>query len=135
MSLTSKTAPIFACVVVALCLSLGCSEAKDPAGSVEGTITLDGKGYSDCRAGIFCAQSSLSLGCRIDSEGVFKIQDVPPGNYVVFVYPIPHENKGKGPDPPDTSPIPKKLRKQNTSDITVDVVADEVSKVDVDLSK
>ena len=134
MSLISETVSIFACALLAVCFT-GCSGSGDPVGSVEGTITLKGDAYSDCRAGIFCPETALNLGARIEPDGVFKIPNVPPGNYSVFVFPIPKENTGKGPDPPDTSPIPKKLRKQNTTDVTVDVVANEVNKVSIELAK
>jgi len=129
---SSKTVLGFS--LLAICFVLGCAESKSPTGSVAGKITAKGQVFSDCRVSIYCPQSSLNLGSRVNAEGVFEIKDVPPGDYVVVVFPIPKEQKeGFGPDPPDTSPIPKQFRTREKTNISLKIEANEVSELSIEL--
>ena len=127
---------LMVCAILAVCFFSGCGEAADPVGSISGKITLKGKRYSDCKVSIYCKESALALASHVDSEGGFEIENVTPGQYAVMVFPIPKETpEGNGPDPPDTSPIPKKFRSRDTTEVSVEVKADEVSEIEIELKK
>ena len=134
MSPTSITRWILICIVLLSCFNLGCSETKPPSGVVSGAITFDGAPYSDCKAGIH-SPGAMALGTRVDAEGKFTINNVPPGEYSVMVFPIPVDGPENGPDPPDTSPIPKSFRSDKTTEISVSVKAGEVSEINIELSE
>ena len=95
-----------------------------------------GEEYSDCKVSIYCSESALALASRVDSTGGFEIENVAPGKYAVMVFPIPKEQpEGNRPDPPDTSPIPKKLRSRDTTEVSVEVTANEVSEIEIELKE
>ena len=133
MSPVSVTRTLVACVLFAVSTLSGCSSG-DTVGSVTGQIKLNGELYSDCKVAIYCADTSRSLASKV-REGTFEIKDVPPGEYVVMVYPIHVEVPENAPDPPDTSPIPKKYRARETTEFSVSVVANEIGNVEIELAK
>jgi len=135
MSPASTTNTLMTSLLLAVCFFAGCSESKDPVGSISGQITLKGDGYSDCKASIYCETSFVSRASQVEPTGTFEIKDVPPGDYIVMVYPKPVETPDEGRDPPDRSPIPKKFRTRKTSELTVSVEADKVSEIEIELAK
>jgi hypothetical protein len=133
MSPVSTISKLITCSLVSICSLLGCSGNGDPAGAVAGQLTLKSEPFSDCKVAIYCLETSRSLASKVRSDGTFAIEDVPPGDYVVMVLPIPKDTPEGKPDPPDTSPIPKKFRTRERSDVSVTVVANEVGKVEIEL--
>lgn len=115
-----------------LCLvgGFGCSEAKDPAGTISGKVTLKGSPFNNCKVAIYSSESKKTLGARIDSEGSFQFVDVAPGDYVVMVLPPPLEDDLEV----AKIPVPNKLKSRDTTDLSVTVAVNENSELNIELS-
>ncbi len=109
----------------------GCSKPKDPVGTVSGQLTYKGETFVDGYLGLHNPQSKLNRTARLDEGGNYLFSDIPPGDYLVLVVPraLDDDNAVK------KIPIPKKLQRKETTDLSVTVKADEETKLDIELSK
>ena len=109
----------------------GCSKPKDPVGTVSGQITYKGEIFVDGYLGLHNPQSKLNRTARLDESGNYLFSEVPPGDYVVLVVPRALDDD----EAVSKIPIPKKLRRKETTDLSVTVKANEETKLDIELSK
>jgi len=109
----------------------GCSESKPAAGTVAGQVTYKGKTFMDDYLGLHNPQSKLNRSARLDEGGNYLFSNVPPGNYRVLVVPraLDNDNAVK------KIPIPKKLQRKGTTDLSVTVKVNEETKFNIELSE
>ena len=119
-------------LLVALVIAsfVGCSKPKDPAGTVAGKITYKGETFADGYLALYNPQTKLNRSAQLDEGGNFLFSDIPPGEYVVLVVPRALDND----DAVKKIPIPNKLKRRNTTDLSVTVKVDEETKLDIELS-
>ena len=109
---------------------LGCGEEKEPAGTIVGRVTYQGDTFTDGYLGIHNPETSLNRNARLDENGNYKFANVPPGDYIVLVVPRAIDND----EAFNKIPIPNKLKRKDTSDLSVTVKVDEESKLDIELT-
>lgn len=118
-------------VALLLAILVGCSGPKDPVGTVAGQVTIKGEPFVDGYLGLHNPQTKLNRSTRLDETGNYLFSKVPPGDYVVLVVPRALDDE----EAVNKIPIPKKLKRKETSDLLVTVKADEETKLDIELSK
>jgi len=93
-------------------LMVGCGETPPPMGSLSGVVTSNGDPCGDCRVRIYHTQLRRYSGGVVDSEGKFKVSELPLGDYQVSVdQPPPMTLK----DDPFDKRIPRRYRREATS--------------------
>ena len=119
---------LFERIDVLLCLSLlllltGCGSGE-PAGSVSGTVTLDGQPLTKGEIGFVSSTSGEGASAEIQAGGSFRMTaSIPPGEYTVTVSPPPPPPPTPQTmnNPPLPSDIPQKYRSAQTSDLVFEV--------------
>jgi hypothetical protein len=102
------------------------------AGSVSGTVTLDGKPVGDVTVSFISPNSGVPVTVAVNPDGTYRADNVPVGNVQVVVMPNPDvpsgeviKNRGKqgqmGVPPPLKVKIPGKYAEASTSGLAVDV--------------
>lgn len=128
-----KLKQLSSCTVLAvhfLCLVItGCS-SSDPAGTVEGKVTLDGAPYTGASVVFISLETGQGGTAEIQPDGTFRIETpMPVGSYKVYLEP-----KTGATEPADPSvagfestvsevdnSVPAKYWNEADSDITIDV--------------
>jgi len=118
-------------VAILIAVFTGCSKQKDPAGTVSGQITYKGDTFVDGYLGLHNPETKLKRTARLDESGNFLFSDVPPGDYHVLVVPRALDDD----DAVRKIPIPKKLQRKETTDLSVTVKVNEDTKLDIELSE
>src|SRR6185369_11794548 len=111
---------------------IGCG---GPATSiVSGTVTFDGKPVTGGAVALFC-ENGQSFSGAIQSDGTYRVENVPVGEATVTVFPEPEADeaarhmdiknvKGNAPLPPPPKPkFPTKYTEMSTSDLRCKVQA------------
>lgn len=132
------------CTLSCSWFSAGCSsEPRVPSGKVTGTVKLDGKPVSDAVVTFSEQKTSINAFGDTDSNGAFALsygggRAIPVGKFKVRVAPkeTPAPPAAAGgaatPQKEEPSPIPKKYRNFETSELTADV-KDGVNELNFDL--
>lgn len=110
---------------------VGCSEQKATVGTIAGQVTLKGKPFVDGYLGLHNPTTKLNRSTRLDDEGNYLFSDIVPGDYVVLVVPRALDDE----EAVRRIPIPKKLKRKETTDLSATVTAGEETKLDIELSK
>ena len=110
---------------------LGCGEAKDPTGTIAGRVTYKSEAFINGYLGIHNPETGLNRTSQLDEAGNYQFANVPPGEYIVLVVPRALDDEAAV----RKIPIPEKLKRKDTSDLSVTVEADQESKLDIELSK
>ncbi len=119
------------CIALLVTTLVGCSGPTEPVGTVAGQITYKGEPFVDGYLGLHNPQTRLNRSARLDEAGNYLFSEVPPGDYVVLVVPRALDDDKAF----RKIPIPKKLKRKETTDLSVTVKADQETKLDVELSK
>ncbi|WP_146393000.1 carboxypeptidase-like regulatory domain-containing protein [Allorhodopirellula solitaria] len=101
-------------------LSVGCSQAP-PVGTVEGTVTLNGKPYDDAAVMFLDATTGQAAGTDIEDGGQFRLKEsIPTGTYSVYLAPrtVPMEEGS-----PEAVKIDKSVPEKYWNEATTDVQA------------
>ncbi len=118
--------------LLAAVVTTGVGCGKSPAGSVAGTVLLDGEPLTEGTVAFYDMEKGKGLSCLLDETGMFVSPvEVPPGRYKVMIAP------GGGPgahqagadgmpalpgyDGPRSHRIPMKFRDYEKSGLTADV--------------
>jgi hypothetical protein len=132
---------------VGLTVVAGCGPSY---GTITGTVTFNGQAVTDGQVS-FLAQDGTIVTSMIDSNGRYRIPQIPVGPAKITVYPPTDmaavgetiknlgKEKGKGPPklnapPPAKSDIPSRYSDPNTSNLTVEVRRGEMT-FDIPLEK
>lgn len=106
-----------------LALTVGCSGGQ-PMGTVKGTVTANGKPYSNAGIMFISLETGNGSGGDINPDGTFSLPDaIPVGTYSVYLAPLAVEGDVDAPPVPvhvDKS-IPSKYWSESTTDIKIDV--------------
>lgn len=110
-----------AVILVSMCLLAGCSGGQ-PAGSISGTVTLDG---SPLTAGaVVFTNEAMGFGvtAELDGSGTYQVRSIPTGQYQVAIEPppppAPHEMDQRVVPPTD---VPRKYQDSQTSGLSATV--------------
>lgn len=110
-----------AVAVVVICFS-GCGDAEPgSSGTLTGTVKSGGEVCGDCGITLFCPDTLLSRGGRVDEAGNFEIKNVPFGEYGVSLTQKPTNDIKVVFD----KRIPKKYRNAGTSGLTASLTTAE----------
>ena len=139
--LINKTLLIFG-VASFLALSVGCGEPEPSTGTISGQLRIGDEPLGNCKVSVSSPTVDFSSrAATVGDDGKFEILKVLPGEYMLLIAPIPEAE-----DPMDAPPnrkskkqlftmISNKYGQYKTSGITATVKADEVTELDVQLSK
>lgn len=122
--------------VVSLLVLPACGKAVVPAGTVKGTVTLDGEPYDNAAVMFLSLQTGQGGSADIQSGGSFALVDpLPVGSYKVFLAPKASTAnlEEAAPVTIDTN-VPDKYWNEAGTDITADVKEGE-NTVTVELKK
>jgi hypothetical protein len=105
---------------LAAALAFGCG---GPApGTLEGRVTFQGKPVTDNHVAFFSPEAGVGASAELDTDGRFRVAGaVTPGRYAVWIEPPPRASPLENLPPPKAGPVPMKYRRQETTDLTVDV--------------
>ena len=117
-------------VVCFLLVFIGCEE-KEPTGSITGQVTVKGSPFTEGFVGIYCREIKLNQTAVLDASGNYRFPEVPSGEYVVLVSPRSMEDD----EEKKKCPVPKRLRRKETTDLNVAVKVGEESLLNIELSQ
>jgi len=96
-------------------------------GALTGSVMIGKETIGDCKVGIRHVTTDKGIAATVDEAGVYKLGEIPFGEYQVWVYPSPaYSLKVK-----NDKRIPKKYRNKDTSGITVSIDAVEEKEFDI----
>lgn len=79
-------------VILSFGLLAGCGGESVPTGTVEGTLKVDGKPYSDASIVFMSPENGHAASTVPQADGSFEIVDpLPTGEYVIYLAPKPVE--------------------------------------------
>ncbi|WP_148619065.1 carboxypeptidase-like regulatory domain-containing protein [Mariniblastus fucicola] len=107
----------------------GCGPAPEPVGVLSGSVTSGDELIGDCKVAIYNAVSKRSIAATVDSSGSYRMQDIPLGEYEVWVYPKATDSVEEIPDPR----IPMKYRSGKTSGLEVSISSTDEVVYNIDL--
>ena len=112
-------------------LTIGCGPAPEPMGTLSGSVKSGDKPIGNCRIGIFCPETNQSISASVDDSATYKLDEIPFGEYQVWVSQMPTNAHEVVLDPR----IPKKYRDKKTSGLTVSLNSTDEVVYDIDMSK
>jgi hypothetical protein len=124
---------LFASVAFLMTFSVGCGDSP-AVGTVEGTVSLDGKPYDDAAVMFLDAKTGQAAGTDIQDGGQFTFNEpIPTGTYDVYLAPrtVPMEEGSPEAVKIDES-VPEKYWNETTTDIEV-VVSEGENSVTIEL--
>lgn len=124
MSQMNRYGTITLLILVSVFL-IGCGRRGKPTGTVSGTVTFDGKPYTDASVIFFSPATGQGGSANINPDGTFQLpKPIEVGEYIVYLAPRLEENPAAEPKPVSIdSTVPEKYWSESTSDIRCEIKA------------
>ncbi|PHS17645.1 MAG: hypothetical protein COA78_02665 [Blastopirellula sp.] len=121
-------------LILTLCL-VGCGDSGPPTGTVEGTITLDGKPYTGASIIVFSIDTGAGSNANLTADGGFKLEDpIPVGSYVAYLAPAYDDTETEAKPVVIDNTVPSKYWNESETDLKVEVKEGE-NKVTLAMTK
>jgi hypothetical protein len=96
---TTKAMPLAADDIAGVSLLYPTPGYQATTGSISGQVTLSGSGVSLASVVALSPTTGVAISNLTNPDGSYRIDGIPPGNYLVYVHPLPPAQPGEaGPD-------------------------------------